>query len=112
MLDRIRTHCSDWLECSWEGGVNSVDACTSIATGKSPMLGVLTLGLVCAGLGVPSAFSHHAYYNDYPYPGYPPATAAVPAPVPQYGSTAARGRGPEQCRNDVCGARQSHRPHD
>ena len=36
---------------------------------------------------MPSAFSHHAYYYDYRYPGYPPATAA-PAPVPQYGSTA------------------------
>ena len=45
------------------------------------------LGLVCAGLGVPSAFSHHAYFYDYPYPGYLPTTAA-PAPVPQYGSTA------------------------
>ena len=55
---------------------------------KAQCLGV-DLGLVCAGLGLPSAFSHpNPYYYGYPYPGYPPATVA-PAPVPQYGSTVA-----------------------
>jgi len=40
---------------------------------KAQCFGV-DLGLVCAGLGVPSAFSHRPpppYYYGYPYPAYP-----------------------------------------
>ena len=101
MLERIRNH---WFRSAGMliGAALTLSTLVlSLQPAKAQCLGV-DLGLVCAGLGVPSAFSHHAYYYDYPYPGYPPATAA-PAPVPQYGSTAPAGRGPEQCRNDVCG---------
>src|SRR5215813_1727396 len=86
MLDRIRNH---WFRLA---GM-LIGAALTLSTLVLPLqpataqcLGV-DLGLVCAGLGAPSAFSHHPYYYDYPYPGYPPATAA-PAPVPLYGSTA------------------------
>jgi hypothetical protein len=52
---------------------------------KAQCLGV-DLGLVCAGLGVPSAFSHpNPYYYGYPYIGY--RHAAYPAytyPYPYY----------------------------
>jgi len=38
---------------------------------KAQCFGV-DLGLVCAGLGVPSAFSYRPpYYYGYPYPTYP-----------------------------------------
>jgi len=41
-----------------------------LAPVKAQCLGV-DLGLVCAGLGVPSAFSHpDPYYYGYPYAGY------------------------------------------
>jgi hypothetical protein len=41
-----------------------------LAPAKAQCLGV-DLGLVCAGLGVPSALSHpYPYYYGYPYPGY------------------------------------------
>jgi hypothetical protein len=86
MLDRIRNH---WFRLAGMlmGAVLTLSTLVlPLQPAKAQCLGV-DLGLVCAGLGVPSAFSHHAYYYDYPYPGYPPATAA-PAPVPQYGSTA------------------------
>jgi uncharacterized membrane protein len=46
---------------------------------KAQCLGV-DLGVVCAGLGVPSAFSYrNPYYNGYPYPPY-----AYPGPYPAY----------------------------
>ena len=40
-----------------------------LSPAKAQCLGV-DLGLVCAGLGLPSAFSH-PYYYGYPYAAYP-----------------------------------------
>ena len=71
-----------------------------LSPAKAQCLGV-DLGLVCAGLGLPSAFSHPYYYGypyaaypAYPYPYYnpyypspaspaPPASPAYP-PYPSY----------------------------
>ena len=52
---------------------------------KAQCLGV-DLGLVCAGLGVPSAFSRpNPYYYGYPYTGYPyVAYPAYTYPYPSY----------------------------
>ena len=86
MLDRIRNHWFRLAGMLMAAPLTLSTLVLPLQPAKAQCLGV-DLGLVCAGLGVPSAFSHHAYYYDYPYPGYPPAPAA-PAPVPQYGSTA------------------------
>jgi hypothetical protein len=48
-----------------------------LSPAKAQCLGV-DLGVVCAGLGTPSAFSH-PYYYGYPYAAYP---AAYPYPYP------------------------------
>ena len=48
-----------------------------LSPAKAQCLGV-DLGLVCAGLGTPSAFSH-PYYYGYPYAAYP---ASYPYPYP------------------------------
>ena len=56
-----------------------------LAAAKAQCLGV-DLGLVCAGLGVPSAFSRpNPYYYGYPYTGYPyVAYPAYTYPYPSY----------------------------
>ena len=102
MLDRIRNHWFRLAGMLMGAALTLSTLVLPLQPAKAQCLGV-DLGLVCAGLGVPSAFSHHPYYYDYPYPGYPPATAA-PAPVPQYGSTAPAVEVPSNCRNDVCGS--------
>jgi hypothetical protein len=51
---------------------------------KAQCLGV-DLGVVCAGLGVPSAFSYrNPYYYGYPYPQYPYPQYPYPAYSYQY----------------------------
>ena len=46
---------------------------------KAQCLGV-DLGVVCAGLGVPSAISYrNPYYYGYPYPAYPYPAYPYPA---------------------------------
>ena len=68
-------------------GVNSgrSGAGFPLAPANAQCLGV-DLGLVCAGLGVPSAFSHpNPYYYGYPYTGYPyVAYPAYTYPYPSY----------------------------
>src|SRR5215471_14663751 len=86
MLDRIRNHGFRLAGVLIGAALTLSTLVLPLQPAKAQCLGV-DLGLVCAGLGVPSAFSHHPYYYDYPFPGYPPAIAA-PAPVPQYGPTA------------------------
>jgi hypothetical protein len=55
-----------------------------LSPAKAQCLGV-DLGLVCAGLGLPSAFSH-PYYYGYPYAAYP--TYPYPYYNPYYPSPA------------------------
>jgi hypothetical protein len=81
MLDRIRNHWFRLAGMLMGAALTLSTLVLPLQPAKAQCLGV-DLGLVCAGLGVPSAFSQQAYYYDYPYPGYPPA------PVPQYGPTA------------------------
>ena len=84
MLDRIRNHWFRLAGMLMGAALTLSTLVLPLQPAKAQCLGV-DLGLVCAGLGVPSAFSH-PYYYAYPSPGYPPATAA-PAAGPQYGST-------------------------
>jgi hypothetical protein len=56
---------------------------------KAQCLGV-DLGLVCAGLGTPSAFSH-PYYYGYPYVAYPAFITLTPLPALPLRTIAATG---------------------
>lgn len=72
MLTSIRNHRLRLSETLAVAALSLLALAVPLSPAKAQCLGV-DLGLVCAGLGLPSAFSH-PYYYGYPYvayPGYP-----------------------------------------
>ena len=79
MLTRVRNHRFGLFGTLAVAALSLVALVVPLSPAKAQCLGV-DLGLVCAGLGTPSAFSH-PYYYGYPYAAYP----AYPAyPYPYY----------------------------
>ena len=94
MLTRVRNHRFGLSGTLAAAALSLVALALPLSPAKAQCLGV-DLGLVCAGLGTPSAFSYpKPYYYGYPYAAYPaypnaayPAypSAAYPAyPYPYY----------------------------
>jgi hypothetical protein len=85
MLTRVRNHRFRLSGTLAVAALSLVALAVPLSSAKAQCLGV-DLGLVCAGLGLPSAFSH-PYYSGYPYAAYP----AYPYPNynPYYPSPAA-----------------------
>jgi hypothetical protein len=92
MLTIIRNHRFLLSETLAVAALSLLAVALPLRSATAQCLGV-DLGLVCAGLGLPSAFSH-PYYYGYPYaayPAYPYAyyNAYYPyAPNPSYGPNA------------------------
>jgi hypothetical protein len=97
MLTRVRNHRFRLSGTLAIAALSLLALAVPLSPAKAQCLGV-DLGLVCAGLGLPSAFSHpysygypYAAYPAYPYPyynpNYPsPASSVYPAypPSPAY----------------------------
>ena len=93
MSTRVRNH---WFRLYGTLAIAALSLLTlavPLSPAKAQCFGV-DLGLVCAGLGLPSAFSH-PYYYGYPYAAYPaypypynnsyyPAASPVYPPPPAY----------------------------
>jgi hypothetical protein len=69
MLTIIRNHRLRLSETLAVAALSLLALAVPLSPAKAQCLGV-DLGLVCAGLGLPSAFSH-PYYYGYPYAAYP-----------------------------------------
>jgi hypothetical protein len=69
MLTSIRNHRLRLSETLAVAALSLLALAVPLSPAKAQCLGV-DLGLVCAGLGLPSAFSH-PYYYGYPYAAYP-----------------------------------------
>jgi hypothetical protein len=69
MLTRVRNHRFRMSGTLAIAALSLLALAVPLSPAKAQCLGV-DLGLVCAGLGLPSAFSH-PYYNGYPYAAYP-----------------------------------------
>jgi hypothetical protein len=84
MLTRVRNHRFRLSGTLGIAALSLLALAVPLSPAKAQCLGV-DLGLVCAGLGLPSAFSH-PYYYGYPYAAYP----AYPYPYynPYYPSPA------------------------
>ena len=93
MLTRARNHRFRLSGTLAIAALSLLALAVPLSPAKAQCLGV-DLGLVCAGLGLPSAFSH-PYYYGYPYAAYPaypypynnsyyPAASPAYAPYPSY----------------------------
>jgi hypothetical protein len=69
MPTRIRNHRFRFSGTLAIAALSLLALAVPLSPAKAQCLGV-DLGLVCAGLGLPSAFSH-PYYYGYPYAAYP-----------------------------------------
>ena len=69
MLTSIRNHRLRLSETLAGAALSLLALAVPLSPAKAQCLGV-DLGLVCAGLGLPSALSH-PYYYGYPYAAYP-----------------------------------------
>lgn len=69
MLTRVRNHRFRLSGTLAIAALSLLAWAVPLSPAKAQCLGV-DLGLVCAGLGLPSAFSH-PYYYGYPYAAYP-----------------------------------------
>jgi hypothetical protein len=78
MMTRVRNHQFRLSGTLAIAALSLLALAVPLSPAKAQCLGV-DLGLVCAGLGLPSAFSH-PYYYGYPYAAYP----AYPYPYPYY----------------------------
>ena len=98
MLTIIRNHRLRLSETLAVAALSLLALAVPLSPAKAQCLGV-DLGLVCAGLGLPSAFSHPYYYGytyaaypAYPYPYYNAYYSYAPyapyAPNPSYAPNA------------------------
>ena len=86
MSTRVRNHRFGLSGTLAAAALSLVTLALPLSPAKAQCLGV-DLGLVCAGLGTPSAFSYpKPYYYGYPYAAYPayPYAAYTTYPYPYY----------------------------
>ena len=90
MLTRVRNHRFRLSGTLAIAALSLLALAVPLSPAKAQCFGV-DLGLVCAGLGLPSAFSHPYYYGypyaaypAYPYPNYNPNPYYPYAPYPPY----------------------------
>jgi hypothetical protein len=91
MLTSIRNHRLRLSETLAVAALSLLALAVPLSPAKAQCLGV-DLGLVCAGLGLPSAFSH-PYYYGYPYAAYPAY------PYPYYNAYYSYGPNPSYAPN-------------